>query len=55
MIEQSRLESNPIPFKMTLEMLRAIDAFGRAESRTRSNAIRQLISAGLRAKGLTAA
>jgi hypothetical protein len=48
MIEQVRMEENPAVFKLTKEMLSEIDAFGRAECRTRSSAIRQLVKAGLR-------
>jgi hypothetical protein len=51
MIEQVRMEDRPLTFKLTREMLTAIEAFGRAECRTRSSAVRQLVKAGLRAKG----
>jgi metal-responsive CopG/Arc/MetJ family transcriptional regulator len=55
MVEHVLMEATPATFKLTREMLNAIDAFGRAESRNRSSAIRQLLKAGLRAKGLVTA
>jgi hypothetical protein len=33
MVEQVRMEDSPAVFKLTKEMLNAIDAFGRAECR----------------------
>jgi hypothetical protein len=55
MIEQVRMEPAPAVFKLTKAMSDAINDFGRVECRTRSSAIRQLLKAGLHAKGLMAA